>query len=158
MAGESKRDLMIIDRDIATDTFKNEQFLTGERSAIIIKNEEKKKKKKMKKVCIKFKAFNTCNINDISIGENSYIYTSAFYHCNIKRFIIQSDAPRPTETIFWECFINTLIVQQDSYNPDECMALVQRLVHKTDKVTRISNIRLIYRGGSRYLKRTRLRM
>ena len=155
MAGESKRDLMIIDRDIATDTFKNEQFLTGERSAIIIKN---KKKKKMKKIYIKFKAFNTCNIKDISIGKYTYIYTSAFYHCNIKRFIIQSDAPRPTETIFWECFIGTLIVQQDSDNPDECMALVQRLVHKTDKVTRISNILLIYRGGSRYLRKTPLRM
>jgi len=148
MDGESKRDRMTIDRDIDTDTFYDEEFLTGERSALKIENEEND-------IVIRHKAFNTCKLEEISIGRNAKMYTSAFYHCRIKRFIIQADAPRPTETIFWECFIETLIVQQGDYNLEEGWAQVHRLVHRTDKATRISNVLLIFRGGSKYLWRRR---
>ena len=150
MAGESKRDRMIIDHDIEEDEHKNEDFLTGERSVIIIRNKEKV-------IIINGKAFNTCRIKDISIGKNTYIFASAFYHCRIKRFTIQFDAPPPTETIFWQCYIETLIVQQNKKDVKGGRELVERLISKKDKKTRIDNIVLVYHEGPTPIRRA-LRM
>ena len=157
MAGESKRDRMIIDHDIVKGAYgpinvdeQGEDFLTGERSAIIIENKEEPIK-------IEWKAFPRCNINDISIGKNTYIFASAFYQCTIKRFTIQADAPRPTETIFWQCRIGTLIVQQIKEDVNGGKTLVKSLIHETDEVTTIDNILLIFPGGHQYLRRA-LRM
>ena len=157
MAGESKRDLMIINDNLKSGAYgpidvdkKGEDFLTGERSAVIIENENKL-------IEIQYKAFPRCTINDISIGKNTFIYASAFYRCIIKRFTIQADAPRPTEQIFWQCYIETLIVQQIKEDVNGGKTLVKSLIHETDEVTKIDNILLIFPGGHQYLRRA-LRM
>ena len=157
MAGESKRDRMIIDHDIRSGAYgptdvdkKGDDFLKGERSAVIIENENKM-------IVIQFQAFPRCRINDISIGKNTYIYAFAFDRCSITKFTIQFDAPRPTETIFWQCYIETLIIQQNKKDVKGGRELVKRLVSKKDKKTRIDNIVLVYHEGPTHIRRA-LRM